>query len=547
MVLAVFSYAGYQTSISEARLTAVLSRAYVRQADACWHCPFHAWHGFERPFISLASRSLADVGNLFAVEAASLRGVERGLKSWAKVRGSDARTIAVVGFIIAGVLLATSYATIVLPWMQPDEPRHFEVAQHVARLGKPIVTGSDRVPAWEQEIIASMEQHSFWWYGFSIVGWDPANLPKSFSEIWGPAYSTAFFQAPLYYALSGGLMRLWGTGVPLDVAVMRLRLAGLVLFAMSLWGIQRTIAELFPERPRWGLYVLSLAALWPSHLAANAAMNNDVLAEVIVIWVLFFAVQVLRRGPTLANLSWMVSLAILGIGTKRSALTAVVVVPLVLVLWATMRLGQQKTRGRFLKFVGAAMVAVAVLAGMAVVALRAGRLGLPEGFIASLANGEYWRNLAAYPFLNQADAILRTLVGWFGWMRVPLPEPIYWVGYGFMALVAIGLVFTLVRWRRWTLAGWQKRAIVLFAVALVVQVVLIVGKQLLYADWAADSISQARYLYPVAQVLFLFGLVGLRAVVPRRVRPYAFPAGIALLFLFNIYVLAFVLYPFFWL
>ena len=104
----------------------------------------------------------------------------------------------IAGLFALSLVLASLYGMVIRPWMQPDEPRHFEVTMHVARLGQPVITGADRVPDWEREIIAAMEEESFWWYGFSLVGWDPANLPDSFQEVWGPMYSTAFFQPPLY-------------------------------------------------------------------------------------------------------------------------------------------------------------------------------------------------------------------------------------------------------------------------------------------------------------------------------------------------------------
>ena len=94
--------------------------------------------------------------------------------------------------------------------MQPDEPRHFEVALHVARLGQPVVYYPDHVQAWQQEIIADMEAQSFWWYGYSLIGWDPDNLPRSFDEIFGPLYGLAFFQQPLYYTAIGALLQQFG-------------------------------------------------------------------------------------------------------------------------------------------------------------------------------------------------------------------------------------------------------------------------------------------------------------------------------------------------
>lgn len=452
----------------------------------------------------------------------------------------------VTGIIVLGLLLASLYALVILPWMQPDEPRHFEVALHVARLGKPTVTSADRVGEWEQEMIGSMEELSFWWYGFSLIGWDPASLPKSFAEIWGPAYSTSFFQPPLYYTVSGGLVSLWGDNIPITQAVLRLRLLGLGLLALSLWGVYRTIRELIPDRPRWAVGVLFLAALWPSHLAANAAVNNDLLAETLVVWTVFFAIHLLRRGPSLAAVSWLLALTLFGVTTKRTALTTTILGPSAFLLWALGEVWRRRLRHRGWIVSAVVLLTAATLAFFAFIMARAGRLGLPPTFWADLISGVYWRNLAAFPWSQQADALLRTFVGWFGWMRVPLFEPFYWLGGLLVLLALLGLVRQWLR-ARTLMAGWQKRAFVLMALAISAQFVFIIGKQVLYADWAGDSIAQIRYLYPVAPAFFFLFLAGLSAWVPSGWRRHALPAGVAMLLGFNLYILGFVLYPFFWL
>ncbi len=458
--------------------------------------------------------------------------------------GPAGQTGLAVLFILLAVLLAALYALIILPWMQPDEPRHFEVTLHVARLGQPVVTSSDRVPAWEQELIASMEALSFWWYGFSLIGWDPHNLPQSFREIWGPAYATAFFQPPLYYTLTGGLIALWGREWPVETGVVVVRLFGLIWLALSLAGIYKTIAELFPDRPHWALGVLGFAALWPSHLAANAAVNNDLLAEALVIWVMYFAISLLRRGPELGRIAWLLALSIFAITTKRTALTAAVIAPWALLL---AMLGAGRWRRRPLTTLGGVMVVLLVSLGLGAVLVQAGRLGLPKTFLADLVGGVYWRNLLAFPYVEYGRAIFRTFVGWFGWMRVPLLEPFYWLGGLLFILAFLGLVRLAVSKRQPPLERWQKQGLLLFGMAILAQIAIVIGKQLLYADFASDSIPQARYFYPIAPALFFFLWRGLTAWLPSHRRDQGLFAGVVLLLLFNIYILGFVLYPFFWL
>lgn len=496
------------------------------------------WEGVAWGLVGVAAVPLALSG--FRHRLAGLASRREALRAWFSGPNGLATML-----ILLAVLLAALYALIILPWMQPDEPRHFEVALHVARLGQPVVTSNDRVPEWEQEMIASMEALSFWWYGFSFIGWDPNNLPKSFREIWGPAYSTAFFQPPLYYTVTGGLIALWGKQWPIEIGVLVVRLFGLTLLALSLAGTYKTIAELFPDRPHWALGVLGFAALWPSHLAANAAVNNDLLAEALVIWVMYFAVSLLRRGLDWSRVAWLLALTIFAITTKRTALTAAVVAPLALVLAMP---GRERWRRRPWAVIGGVMAVCLVAVGLMAVLLWAGRLGLPKTFLADLMGGVYWRNLLTFPYLEYGRAIFRTFVGWFGWMRVPLLEPFYWLGGLLFILALLGLVRLLIRKRRQPLLErWQKQGLLLFVVAILAQTLFVIGKQLLYADFASDSVPQARYFYPIAPALFFFLWVGLTAWLPPRRRRQGLFVGVALLLLFNVYVLGFVLYPFFWL
>ena len=114
-------------------------------------------------------------------------------------------------------------------------------------------------------------------------------------------------------------------------------------------------------------------------------------------------------------------------------------------------------------------------------------------FFAKLGSGVYWRDLSNYPLAEHTNSMMRTFVGWFGWMRVALPTPsIGWVGgcasaalrlrFG-CASAALRLLLLailgaprlpLTRYHR-GLAGWPKRALVLFALAILVQLVLAVS------------------------------------------------------------------------
>ncbi|NOX62010.1 MAG: hypothetical protein GXP42_08700 [Chloroflexi bacterium] len=546
LILATFSYASYRASVSEARLRLVLFAPNTQFTIFLGLTLFALGMGlgaFSRRWEFFLWLALAAS---FAFQTWGARRRAHPAVG-AKKFGLAGRHILVVGLVALGALLASLYGVVIRPWMQPDEPRHMEVAMHVVRLGKPVLTSRDRVPEWEQEIIVDMEAQSFWWYGFSLIGWDPNNLPQSFAEIWGPMYSTAFFQPPLYYDMAAVALWFLGPDASLSASVIWIRLLGALLLAFSLVGVYLIARELFPNRSRLALAALSLAALWPSHLAANAAVNNDPLVEAFTVWTLYCAVRLIRRGPTLGLFSALITLSLLAVASKRTGLVSLVIVSLALLLWAVGALRHPQSRHQ--RWWGWVVLAgsLVLAAILALAAARTGRLGIPQTFVESLLSGAYTQQLMEAPIDDFASAIFRTLIGWFGWMRVPLAEPIYWLGLALLLLSLFGPLLGPQRRELWRMEPWQYRVLLLFFLAFLTQLFLIAGKELVYGTWRDGSLPQARYLYPILPALILPFLLGLSAWIPRRLRSRALLSGLVVLFVFNIYVLGFVLYPFFWL
>ena len=451
-----------------------------------------------------------------------------------------------VGLWLLGIALAMLYALVVRPWMQPDEPRHFEVAMHVARLGKPVVYDPDLVLDWEQEIIQDMENQSFWWYGYSLVGWDPNHLPESFVDIWSPLYSRAFFQLPFYYMVAGELLHQWGRELPLSVAVMRLRLLSVLLLGLSLWGVYRSARELFPDWPRLAMMALALAALWPSHLAANAAVNNDPMAEALVIWSVFWAIRLLRSGLRVQTVLWLSLLILLTLFTKRSGFSVLVLL-LALPLWAWRRLTNERSLRQGIVLVLASMVSVGLLTALFLVIKGTVRNWIPRSLFSSVASGAIWQKVAEAPLADSAQGLLRTFVGWFGWMRVQLPEPFYALGAVLAAVALILLLIGFAQMFNRRLQGWQRQALFLLLLLLLAQFALTLGKDIVYELYKDGSVPQVRYVYPALSAFLLPMLLGARTLVRGRRWRWLLPTTIILLLLFNFTVLVFILYPFYWL
>ncbi len=473
------------------------------------------------------------------------RGFPIDLRTIVSVQTSNTRGLA-AGLILLSAILACMYAVTIRPWMQPDEPRHYEVALHNARLGRPGSNYGDIHLDWEREIIADMEAQDFWWYGYSLVGWDPNNLPESFDVIWASRYSRAFFQLPLYYDLTGLLLYAWGNTLSLSQAVLLLRLFGVFWLTLSLSGIYAIGRELFPNRPQIALGALAFAALWPSHLAANAAVNNDPMAEALVIWTMFFAVRLLRRGPSFKTLTWFFLLLILTIYTKRTGFSVLTLL-LALPLWGLLQMFRNASRRT--RIISAVMLVSGILAIpiLFYIVQTTGRYWVTSEIMENLATEHLWGLINTAPLDKFLVSIYRTFWGWFGWLRVPLPHIIYLVGIaitaGMIALLILGYLQIFNR----KVMAWQKAALLLFLSALLMQLSLTLGKDIIYGDWKSGSVPQMRYLYPVFPAILTPIFLGLHRITSNSWRSFILPTIILSLLIYNFYILAFILYPFFWL
>ncbi|NLF00678.1 MAG: phospholipid carrier-dependent glycosyltransferase [Anaerolineales bacterium] len=102
-------------------------------------------------------------------------------------------------------------------------------------------------------------------------------------------------------------------GAALGVHV--LRLFGSIWVMLTVVGVYRTARLVFPGLRQVGLLAAALVGLNPRFLVHAGTMTNDVLLAALAAWVIYFAVAILRWGP-----SWRRSVA-LGILLGLAALT----------------------------------------------------------------------------------------------------------------------------------------------------------------------------------------------------------------------------------
>jgi 4-amino-4-deoxy-L-arabinose transferase-like glycosyltransferase len=274
-----------------------------------------------------------------------------------------------------------------------------------------------------------------------------------------------FHQPPLYYLLQMPLYSLFGG------ALLPLRLASLLLGGLTLVVVYWSVEALVPRRPwlAWG--TAAFVAFLPMHLALNAALNNDALADLLLALALLLLIRYLKMEAGRERTRLLVLLGIttgLGLLTKSSLY---ILLPFVLLAVAARRLWLDKPPWRptprtlvglagagaafLLPAVGLALPwwlrNVAVYGGLDVLGLGrheqvvVGQLRTAE-FVAQFGAGRLVRDFVVTTF--------QSFWGQFGWMGVLLDQRLYQVLAVLSALALAGLVVWAVR-----LAGSRAAAV----------------------------------------------------------------------------------------
>ncbi len=153
------------------------------------------------------------------------------------------------------LVIATNFALQTPRWQAPDEPAHYNYIAHLVTTGTlPILQRGDYDQAYRDYLLKNR---------FPADG-----------EVERLRYEN--YQPPLYYLLGAVIHRATGG----DLLALRMFNVGLGLILLLLF--YATVAKVFPERHLLSVGATAFAALLPMHVAVTAAINNDVLAEVLV-------------------------------------------------------------------------------------------------------------------------------------------------------------------------------------------------------------------------------------------------------------------------
>lgn len=412
------------------------------------------------------------------------------------------------------------YLALTPPWQTPDEPQHFQYVRLLLDERR-LPTRDDAAidtPLTEQ-VRESMAHFDFWAQRARDTA--PARLE----------YRVAWAHPPLYYGLAAMVLAPFAS---LDVSAQLyiVRLFSVVLTSLTVWVCYRAMDSLFPRSPALAIAVPLFISLLPMHAFIGSSVNNDVLAELMGTVVIWQLIEAFRRGLTWQRGALLGVSLILALLTKR---TTFLLVPLVLSALLALLPGPGR---RWLVIAGGlALPLWLVLSRQSSNSYIGGLLKSPGSIqqllaLPSLADMALWGAL-----------LFTTFWGNFGWATVQLAPAWYGLLLAAMLVSGGGWIKLAWRWRRSlsSLAPWQRRALAMCALALVLISVQTAGLIL-----AGRIHQQARYLFPAILPLASSLVLGWGAWLPRLWQSRAVTLGAAMMVTFDLIVIACYQLPFYY-
>ncbi len=397
------------------------------------------------------------------------------------------------------LLLGVAYALNTPIWQAPDEPAHFNNVVAIATTGRlPQLQAGD---------------------------YDQAYLEKLKAEKFPPSLSVTSVryeghQPPLYYLLMAPAVAALSAS-PIAIQVRVLRLINVLLGALVIFFIWLSVRRLLPKHPDIAVLAAAFVAWLPMHIAMSAAINNDTLAE---LWIVVVMYRLLGHAMSVdaSFSSWSLTGILIGLGLLTKFQTYYLA-PLAVGVWAwqVWHGWRQHVRIAQVWKSGLALLLAMVLVPLAWW-LRNMRLygvydplGLQRHNMVVVGQPRTNDWIATYgweAFLDRfATFTFRSFWGVFGWMGVFMDDRVYLFLTIFTILAAVGLGYQLWRWRshEFVLTPAQMRGCGL----LLAQLVAVVAAYLWYnIDFVQH---QGRYLFPALLPIGLavaIGLLGLFSV-----------------------------------
>ena len=179
------------------------------------------------------------------------------------------RTALLTLIILTYLIACLTYAHYTPMWQAPDEPAHYNTIRHIAQTGiLPVLTAA----CYNQAYLDQLRGEKF-----------PPHL-----SIASVCYE--HYQPPLYYLLASPIF------IATEGSVLVLRLFSALLGATSLVMVYKTIG-LFMPQTTIRLGTVAFVAFVPMHVSMLSSINNDSLAELLLISLIYVLLGWLLHPP----------------------------------------------------------------------------------------------------------------------------------------------------------------------------------------------------------------------------------------------------------
>lgn len=434
-------------------------------------------------------------------------------------------TLRILFYILVTYLIfGFGYAALTPDWQNPDEPAHYNFIRHLAETGNlPALSKED----YDQIYLENIIQRGF-----------PPELPID-------SLRYEAHQPPLYYLLALPVYEAFHGNV-FPLRILSLLMGACLLIVTYLIG--STIA---PQKPILALSATATIALIPQHTAMMASINNDALAELLMVLVLWFA---LRERLSLSTGRYERTL--LGIAVGLSFLTKLTVAigypvaafALLSRLKENHQCSQKRQHRYHIPWIDLILVLVLPLLIAIPWWVRNVMLyGWPDLFgllqhasvVALQPKTADW--IAVHGFLRWFSRLLtftfQSFWGQFGWMAVPMRPLVYLILFGLCSIVTLSWAAQLTGNKRTRVVRVNKKAKALLFFSFTLTMMLYLGYNYSYVQ------HQGRYLYSAIVPFSLALTVGwdrLFCQLGYR-NSWHFIALAGMLIYLNLYVLLFVI------
>lgn len=338
--------------------------------------------------------------------------------------------------LVVYAVLAINLARSTPPWQAPDEPAHYNyIADIATNLQLPVLRMGD--------------------YNQALLAWLHTTKFRVAALVAQVRYES--YQPPLYYLLAAPVY--WLS----DGDLLALRLLNTVIGAGIILLIYRCLELVFPGKPLITVSATAFVAFLPMHLAVTATVNNDSLAELLVVASLLCLLQWMRPyfypdesvSPVVAQRQLLVLGILLGLGLLTKiyayALLPFSLVVMLMVYWRRDHEATPFQAIRSIFWVGVP----AVLCGLPLW-VRNWWLYGPGDILGTRWHDQVvvgqprtidWINQYGWDnYLERALSFtFRSFWGVFGWLNVFMDERIYTALLLFSGVIFLGVLWALVR------------------------------------------------------------------------------------------------------